>query len=98
MMWENDLAEGEKRRGCPYVGSKWHVRVFEMRETKRGLLGSKRRVSKGYSWSASGQPEGYLFGAKTFASIEETEEDARLRVADEGGTVTSISLPSVRQA
>lgn len=80
------------------MGSDWHVRIFEMRETKRGLLGAKKRVSRGYSWSASGQPEGYLFGAKTFSSVEEAEEDARLRVADEGGTVTSTSLPSVRQA
>ena len=75
------------------MGSQWHVRIFEMRETKRGLLGSKRRVSKGYSWSASGQPEGYLFSAKTFASIEDAEKDARLRVSDEGGTVTSTSIP-----
>ena len=79
------------------MGADWHVRIFEKRETKRGLFCSKKRVNKGYSWSASGRPEGYLIGAKTLPTVEEAENDARLRVADEGGTVTSVSTPEARQ-
>lgn len=80
------------------MGAEWHVRVFELRETKRGMLGGKRRVSKGFAWSASGDPEGYLYGSATFPSVEDAENDARQRVADEDGTVTSVSAPAVREA
>lgn len=80
------------------MGAEWHVRVFELRETKRGMLGGKKRVSKGFAWSASGDPEGYLFGATTFPTIDEAEQDARQHVANEEGIVTSVSAPQVREA
>lgn len=78
------------------MGAEWHIRVFELRETKRGMLGGKKRVSKGFAWSASGDPEGYLFGAETFPTIDEAELDARGKVNSEGGIVTSVSSPNVR--
>lgn len=90
------LAKGADSKGWKFLIAKWHVRVFEMRETKRGVLGGRKRVTKGFSWSASGTPEGYLFSSETFATREAAEQDARLRVADEGGTVTSVSSPEAR--
>lgn len=78
------------------MGAQWHVRVFEVRETKRGMLGGRKRVTKGFAWSASGDPEGYLFGSEAFPTVEDAEENARLKVADEDGTVTSVSAPVIR--
>lgn len=78
------------------MGANWHVRVFEVRETKRGVLGGKKRVSKGFAWSASGDPEGYLFSSAAFPSIEDAEQDARQQVGAQDGTVTSVSAPPVR--
>lgn len=80
------------------MAAEWHVRVFELRETKRGMLGGKKRVSKGFAWSASGDPEGYLFSSETFPTIDEAEQDARRQIAQEDGTVTSVSAPAVREA
>ena len=78
--------------------AQWHVRVFEVRETKRGMLGGKKRVSKGFSWSASGEPEGYLYGAQTFESVDAAEENARKQVSEQGGDVISVSAPGSRSA
>lgn len=75
------------------MATAWHVRVFEVRETRRGIFGAKKRVKRGYSWSASGDPEGYIYSGGPYGSAAAAEADARARIASEGGDVSSVTLP-----
>ena len=69
----------------------WHVQIFPIRQTKRRLLGGKRRNIVGYGWSASSDAGDYSYEPGPFPSSERALEIASAVVAGTGGVVASTT-------
>lgn len=69
----------------------WHVQIFPIRQTKRRLLGGKRRNIVGYGWSASSDAGDYSYEPGPFPSSERALENASAVVAGTGGVVASTT-------
>lgn len=69
----------------------WHVQVFPVRKTVTKLFRGRQRVSVGFGWSASGEPEGYEYRPGPFKTYDEAVADAKTALTGQGGSVTRIS-------
>lgn len=85
--------EGNGVSEAPNEGTEvhWHVQIFELRKTVNRLLGGRKRVSAGFGWSASGDPDGYEYHPGPFRSREAAAEDARKVLTDLGGTLSDMT-------
>jgi hypothetical protein len=71
------------------TAARWHVQVFPIRATKRGLFGGKRRNIVGYGWSASSDAGDYSYEPGPFPTSERALESASAVVAGTGGVIAS---------
>ncbi|MDQ1245976.1 MAG: hypothetical protein QG597_343 [Actinomycetota bacterium] len=73
----------------------WHVQVFEVRKSITRLFGGRKRVSAGFGWSASGDPEGYEYHPGPFKTRDAAVAAARKAITGLDGTVSEVTDSAV---
>lgn len=90
----DDTSEADSAGAAP-AGSSWHIQIFETRKSVTRLLGGRKRVSTGFGWSGSGNPEGYEYDPGPYKTREAATAAARKTLAALGGTIADVSESNV---
>lgn len=85
-----DSAADEADHESAGPSRRWHVQVFEERKTVRRPWSGPRRVTVGFGWSASGDPDGYEYDRGPYRTHDDALAAAQAKLADKGG-VGSVS-------
>lgn len=91
----SDDASTADSTGAAPADSSWHIQIFETRKSVARLLGGRKRVSTGFGWSGSGDPEGYHYDPGPYKSRDAAAEAARKTLASLGGTIADVSDSTV---